>query len=326
MKTLYVTDITSGTIVQGETFAIVEVKAATDKNDRPYYDLTLGDRTGQVRAKIWSDNLPNVDKETLKVGKVGAIWARVEDFRGKPQLNIMELRKVDETQLEEYLESSVFPVEEMWQELMTIIGEVKNHHIRTLLENLINDVEMARRFKYWPAAVSYHHDFRSGLLQHILECLSLARGLDKFYPEVDFDIVNAGIILHDIGKLEEIDAQGLVARYTVKGSVLGHLYLGTQIIDKYAPQDMPEKIQMHLKHIVLSHHGLKEKGSPVLPATAEALLVSGIDEASAKVQMGFKGVKDTPDEIGMTSYNRWLERWMWADSKVTDVSEAPTLL
>src|SRR5690348_1729649 len=126
MKTVYVTDITSGTVIQGETFAIVEVKAATDKNDRPYYDITLGDRTGQVRAKIWSDSLPNVDKESLKVGKVAAVWARSEEFRGKPQLNIMELRKVDETQLEEYLESSTFPVEQMWQELLSTIASIKN--------------------------------------------------------------------------------------------------------------------------------------------------------------------------------------------------------
>ncbi len=315
MKTVYVTDIASGTVIQGETFALIEVKAATDKNDRPYYDLTLGDRTGQVRAKIWSDSMGNVDKEGLKVGKVAAIWARVEEFRGKPQLNIMELRKVDETQLDEYLESSAFPVEDMWKQLLEIIADVKNKYIRGLLENIVNDPDMSRKLKYWPAAVSFPHDFRSGLLQHVLEMLTLASGMEKFYPDLDFDIVRGGIILHDLGKLEEIDAQGLVARYTVVGSVLGHIYLGTQIIDKFAPEGTPEKIILHLKHIVLSHHGEKEKGSPVVPATAEALLVSGIDEASAKAQMGFKGMKEPVDEIGMTSYNRWLERWMWADNK-----------
>jgi 3'-5' exoribonuclease len=322
MKTVYVTDITPGGAISGETFAIAEAKQASDKNGNPYFDLVLTDKSGSISAKIWSEALPRIDRSLLKPGKVVAVSATVSEYKGNVQLTITEISQVDETKMEEYLESSQFPVEDMYKELQDIIQtKIEDTAIKALLENTFADADVARRFKYWPAATSFHHNFRSGLLQHVLECLSLVDGLQRFYPELDFDIVRAGLIYHDIGKLEEIDGEGLVANYTAKGSILGHMHLGIQILERFAPENLPEYVKDHLKHIILSHHGEKEKGSPVLPATPEALLVAGVDDTSAKTNMGIKAMAEPANEQGMSGYNRWLGRFMWVDRRTTPSAE-----
>lgn len=322
MKNVYVDNLRVGDAVSGQTFAIYEAKRATDRNNNTYIDLVLSDKTGKIRAKVWSSSLPNVDKDAAKVGKVASIDGVVEDFKGNLQLNISSLRQVDETKVDEYIESSLFDPDSMMSELSEIIAGIGNSDIKQLLQSMLGDQDFAQKLKYWPAATSYHHEFRSGLLQHVLEGLALASGMERFYPSLDFDIVRAGIILHDLGKLEEIDASGFAPRYTVKGSVLGHLYIGTEMLDKYFPENGDARIKMHLKHIILSHHGEKEKGSPVLPATGEAMLVSQIDDTSAKARMAADASLETPDEIGMTPFNKHLQRWMWADNKPQPEEEA----
>ncbi|MCA9379494.1 HD domain-containing protein, partial [Candidatus Dojkabacteria bacterium] len=248
MKNLFVSDLQNDSTISGVPFAVVEVKSATDKNNNPYYDLVLADKTGQVAGKVWSDNIGNVDKQALKAGRIVAVDAVVADFRGKLQLNITAARAVDETKLESYMETSVFDAEDMLDELKQIIDtKISNKEIKQLFANLFADADAVEKLKTWPAAVSFHHDFRSGLLQHILECLSLADGLERFYPDADFDLVRAGIILHDIGKLEELDASSITPRYTVKGSVLGHVYIGCEFVDRYLPGDASEKLNLNLK-------------------------------------------------------------------------------
>jgi 3'-5' exoribonuclease len=202
--------------------------------------------------------------------------------------------------------------------------QIANSDIKQMLQAIMDDQELITKFKYWPAALSHHHDFRSGLLQHVMEALALVDGLEKYYPDVDFDMVRAGIVLHDIGKVEEIDASGFVPQFTVRGAVLGHVFISTEYVDRYLPSTAPDKLRWHLKHIILSHNGEREKGAPVLPATPEALLVSGIDETSANLQKGYKGIQAATDDNGMTGYNRWLNRWLWADRKLEAASEVRT--
>lgn len=321
MKTLYVRDLVPGTVINRETFAIVDKKITTDKNGTQFYDLVLADKTGQIGAKIWYDSFGRVDRKAVKTGNVVAIDATVNEFKGAPQLVVLSLYAVDETKLEEYLESSKFSADEMFAELQQIVDQrVTNHHLKSMLQAMLADETVSRKLKYWPAANSYHHEFRSGLLQHKLECLSLAQSLERFYPEADFSVVYAGIIMHDIGKLDELDASGIVTRYTVKGSALSHIYIGTQYVDKYLSPEAPENLRVHIKHIVLSHNGDKEKGAPVEPITLEAGLVSVIDEASSMANQFAKGMQDEHDEHGMTGFNRWLKRGLWATRNNPDAS------
>jgi 3'-5' exoribonuclease len=315
MKNLFVTDITVGQVLQNVAFAITEKKLGVDKNGKQFLDLTLADKTGQLRAKIWPEAMANIDTKLISVGKVIAVSGVAVEFKEHIQINIQNVATVDETQLEEYVVASAFSADAMWSELLQIIAELQNPYLKQMCETMFADTEVARKFKYWPAGLSYHHDFRSGLLQHVLECIAMAKPMARFYPDLDMDMVIASLILHDIGKIEELDADTITPRYSAKGSVLSHLYIGTVYVDRFLPAEAPEKLSWHLKHIILSHNGAKEKGAPVLPATAEAVFVSALDEASAQLNMGDYGVKQPANELGMTDYNRWLNRWMWAESK-----------
>lgn len=313
MKTIYIKDILpGGPLVLGETFAVVEVKSAQDKTGKPYYDLVLCDKTGKMTAKIWSDSIISVDKNALVPGHVVQIDAKIDQYKGQPQLSILSLKGMDGVTLDDYFQSSEFPVEEMWADLQSLIESVQDLGIKQLLNNITNDDELQRKLKYWPAAVTVHHDFRSGLLQHILEMAVTAEGLQKFYENANFDIVKAGIILHDIGKLEELDASGPITVYTKRGSLIGHMALGLEIIRQHLPEDFPDNVYTHIQHIVLSHHGLHEYGSPVLPATIEALLVHNIDNVSADARKAAQAIKnEAVDGDGMTAYNKWLATRFW---------------
>lgn len=318
MKTLFVSDLTAGQIIKDVAFAVVEKKLSVDKTGKQFLDLTLADRTGQIRAKVWGDSMPNISLKLISVGKVLAFSGTVTEFKEQLQLNLQEIREVDETQIEEYVQASRFPADDMWQQLMQIVQTIQTEQLRQMLLTMLSDADVSRKYKYWPAGLSYHHDFRSGLLQHVLECLNFVEGIAKFYPDVDLDIVKTGIILHDIGKIDELDADSVIPRYTALGSVLGHVYIGTTYVDRFLPVDAPQILRWHLKHIILSHHGERDKGAAVLPATAEALLVHSADVASANLNMGDSGVKQPANDLGMTDYNRWLDRWMWAGSKQTE--------
>jgi 3'-5' exoribonuclease len=318
MKTIYVKDLAAGVPISGETFAITEKKMLTDKNGQAFYDLVLADKTGQVPAKIFSGDMGLVEKQAIELGRVVMIDAHVNDFKGEIQLAIKKLSEVDETRLEDYITSSRFDPDTMFAELLEIISKIQNPHIKTMLDDIFADQETARKFKYWPAANSYHHAFRSGLLQHTLECLALVVPFERFYPDVDYDIVRAGVILHDIGKIVEIDASGIASRYTVKGSALSHIYIGTEYVNKYLPKDAPENIRVHLIHIVLSHNGEREEGAPIEPITTEAQIVSVVDDASSFVQQYDNAMKASTNEFGMTDLNRQIGGWMWAGRRDSD--------
>lgn len=311
MKTIYVQDLEPGSHIRGETFAIKDKKLITDKNGTHFYDLTLFDKTGSVSGKIWSAAFGDVDRKAIQVGSVVRISAAVNDFKGTIQLSVTHLEGVDETALEEYLTSSRMNADEMMQELWDHINSIQHSQLKDFATRVFSDPEVARKFKYWPAANSYHHEFRSGLLQHTLECLSLLTPLKRFYPDANYDVVIVGLLLHDIGKLDELDASGVVSRYTVKGSALSHVYIATEYVDRFWPQEAPENLKVHIKHIILAHNGDKEKGAPTEPITLEAGMVSEIDHLSSMLNQFDKGMDDEVDEYGMTGYNRWLQRWMW---------------
>lgn len=306
MKSLYTKDLKKNLIFEKETFAIFEVKRAEDKNGKPYYDLLIGDKTGRVKAKIWSDNIKEVDTKSLKQGRIAQVSGKVDEFKNNLQINVTKLAGVDETMLEDFLESSEFNADDMMVEIQLEIEQIEHAGIRKVLQNMFADEDFSRKFKYWAAAKSIHHEFRSGMIQHILEMISISKGLKRFYPMVNFDILTAGIILHDIGKLEELDASGLGTSYTKKGTLLGHMFLGIQIFEKYGGKDLPEDIYLHLVHLILSHHGTLEFGSPVVPSTIEAVILHYIDNLSAKPRTAVKAVQEIAVTEEFGNYNPWL--------------------
>jgi len=307
MKTIYVSDLKKGIIVNNETFAIFGADTQKDKNGNFYYNLLVGDKTGKVSAKIWSDNIKQVETKSLKVGRVVQLSGKIEEFKGQIQINIFELHGLDESLLEEFIESSEYDSDDMMKSLHKEIDSIKDKSIKGVLKNIFEDSEISRRFKYWPAAASVHHDFRSGLLQHVLEILEMIKGTTKFYKEVDLDVLKAGAILHDIGKIYELDATGVAVTYTVEGTLHGHISIGYNIFSNFAKEKLSKEKYLHIGHLILSHHGCLEYGSPVVPSTLEAVILSRLDDFSAKARIA-KKAKDSIQVPQEFSHNiGWLE-------------------
>lgn len=308
MKTLYVKDLQKNLVIVNETFVLVEADRSQDKNGNFYYNIVLGDKTGKIPAKIWSEKVDRIETKALKQGTVVQIGGKVEDYRGKLQVNIMDLNRVDESSLDEYLESSEFDAEEMMKELIDTIESIKSKSIKKVLTKIFDNEEIARKFKYWPAAASVHHDFRSGLLQHVLEMLRIAGSLIKFYPKINYDILKAGVILHDIGKLFELDASSNIAVvYSKEGTLMGHIVRGVLLLEEYDKGDLDSDTKLHLQHLILSHHGSLEYGSPVVPSTVEAVMLSQIDNLSAKGRIAAKVKKAISSDSEFSSNINWLE-------------------
>lgn len=271
--------------LQGETFALREVQLTETKTKKPYYRISLIDKTGTVNGNIWGDSFGNVEKAALKVGKVVMVDAVVEEYKGSLMLNIDRVSAVSEATLDEYVEGSDFDLDELFADLSKYIDGIKDKEIKSYLNSLFADTEFAAKFKTMPAAEYVHHSFRGGLLEHVVEMLDLMQPLRKYYPEADFDLATAGAILHDVGKLQELFVADTVVQRSKEGYLLGHIALGLEFVSKTAQKFLSEEKLMLLKHIILSHHGSLEYGSPVVPSTIEAAIVSQMDSASSQVRI-----------------------------------------
>lgn len=307
MKSIYITDLQKGLLINGETFLIISCDKAEDKYGKSYYKVTIGDKTGRVEGKLWSDALIKTDEKILKSGNIVKIDAKVEEYRGMFQMNILSMEKVDQDKLDDFLESSIFDANEMFAEVNEAIGAVKNVEIKKILTKILTDEDIKKRFMYWPAASVVHHNFRSGLLQHVVEMLNIGNSLKRFYPEADFDLLTAGILLHDIGKVYELDGNDLAVPYSKQGLLIGHINISLRIFEDFGGRELPEDIYLHIAHLILSHHGTYEFGSPVLPSSVEAIMLTYIDDLSAKSRTADSARQRIPENESFSPRIMWLE-------------------
>jgi 3'-5' exoribonuclease len=326
MKNTYVKDLKKGLTISNENFLLVEAEKAIDKNGSDYYKVTVADKTGKVEAKIWGDKLANIDRDLLIPGTLLCINCRVEEFRGIPQLNITDAILAEDADMDDFLETSAYSPDEMMDELLNEIQTIQDPKLKHVVLSIITDEENNKKLKFWPAGKSVHHEFRSGLLQHILEMLEIKRSLMRFYPEINYDVLTAGVILHDIGKLEELDSSNIGANYSTKGMLMGHINLGVIIFTKFADSYLDEGTYNHVCHLILSHHGSLEYGSPVLPSTTEAVILSNIDNLSSKARSADSATNRIMEGQEFSDYNRWLggvKIWKSPKFQVTSVEETP---
>lgn len=291
MKTYYTSDLQKGMSLKGETFAVKEAQLTETKAKKPFYKVILIDKTGSINGNIWGDSFGQVQKGALKPGKVVVIDATVDEYKGCLTLNIDRVSEVSEATLDEYIEGSDFDLDELFASLMEYVENVEDSQIKAYLKKLFSDSDFALKFKTVPAAEYVHHSFRGGLMEHVLEMLDMSKALRKYYPEANFDIVTLGIILHDIGKLQELKVADTVVQRTPQGYLLGHIAMGYEFISTTAKEYLSEEQMMLIKHIILSHHGALEYGSPVVPSTIEAQIVSVMDSASSQVRIVQKVVR-----------------------------------
>lgn len=276
-----------------------------------YLAIVLQDISGEIKAKAFQD--VDVLKEEFDAGEFVKIQGRGNLFNQKLELVLDKIRRVmpDRDALEGFREEDCIPcaprpLDEMWVELGTHVAAVESPHIRRLLEDML--ATYGDRMKIWPAAQAVHHAYRGGLLEHVLKILEGVRHFADAYG-ANRDLLIAGAILHDIGKLRELN-YGVTTDYSVEGNLIGHITIGSAMVRDAARaiDGFPEDLLVQLEHLILSHHGEKALGSPVDPMTVEAFILAAVDDLDAKIHQVRKHIEtdDTPGPF--TAFHRRLER------------------
>ena len=264
-------------------FAAGSRQVRTKKDGARYLAMTLSDRTGAIEARVWDAN----DAGEFAPGDVVKIRGQVCRYNEKLQVNIDKLRRAaaNEYELSDFVPQSERNIDEMWAELESWVAGFSDPHLKALLEAFLGDREIAAALRQAPAAKGMHHAWIGGLLEHVLSLMSISDLAAKHYPGIDRELLLTGVVLHDIGKLREL-RWGTSFDYTLEGQLLGHITIGLQMIEAKiaAIPDFPPAKRVLVEHLVLSHHGKYEFGSPKLPMTPEAILLHYLDDLDAKMQ------------------------------------------
>lgn len=313
----FIADLQKGDSLK-QFFLLRRVESRHTTQGMPYLDVVLADRTRDIKGKIWSDVLQKCPDPLAPCDFV-AITGLVEDFQGL-QVNIKFIDTVERLKargrpLEDFdpdllVAASPHDPQVMWQGLLELVNVSISSPLRELVLAILKQYEA--QFLIWPGAVYYHHAYAGGLLEHTLSVTRQALSSLQVYPDLNRDLVLAGAILHDLGKLKEYTGPPCPRR-TVPGELLGHIVLGWEMVREVAlTLDFPdEQLLMSLEHIIIAHHGTNEFGSPRIPLTPEALLVYHLDEIDAKLHMAVHHLATDPGEGEFTSYHKGLKRSLY---------------
>ncbi len=315
MKTRFITDIQAGDVVD-DIFVLSEKILAQKRDGNHFLNISLSDKTGMIKGVVWDD----VDRITAGIasGDFVHVNGHVGEYRGALQLVIKTMASIpgDRVDPSDFLPQTPRDIEGMFERLLRITDSIKTDYIKKLVDAFWADKEFVRKFKTAPAAKKMHHAYIGGLLEHTLSMVSLADKVAGHYSGVDRDLLLAGAIFHDIGKIDEFEYQFKID-YSDKGRLLNHIVIGLKMVDEKLSEieQFPEDQALLLKHMIVSHHGAREFGSPEPPKIIEAVLLNYIDEIDSKVN----GIRDfmaseDPDET-WTSYHRILERHFYKGKK-----------
>jgi 3'-5' exoribonuclease len=312
MKNIYVKNIEAGDRIN-DRFLVTEKNMAVSQKGSPYLNLRLRDKTGEIEGRVW-ENAAHLNRIFQK-GDVIEVRSRAVNYRNITQLSISQIAKMEDsdTNPADYSPASKSDIDEMFQELMFFVEKITTPSLKELLTSIFSDDKILYAFKKAPAAKGLHHFYIGGLLEHTLSVTRLLDLTANHYNRINKDLLITGGILHDIGKIHELSYKKIID-YTDVGRLIGHIVIGLELIDEKIAsiKDFPEQLALELKHIVLSHHGALEYGSPKRPKTLEALIVNMIDDLDAKVnafQEFIDGASD--DESDWTPYHRLFERFIY---------------
>ncbi len=308
MKTRFISQLRPGDSL-AEQFVLTEKTMAHKKDGNSYLNLVLSDRTGRIDAVVW-DNVDQIASQT-ESGQVVVVRGQVGSYRGKHQMVVKEMTAVSAQEINptDFLPATERDTDQMFERLKKLSESLQQDHLRDLFGAFWSDEAFVTRFKRAPAAKKMHHAYIGGLLEHTLSMAVLADKISEHYSGIDRDLLISGVLLHDIGKLREY-TYDVAIDYSDEGRLVSHIAIGIQMTeDKIKTiSGFPEETAMLLKHMIISHHGSRELGSPEPPKTIEAVMLNCIDEMDSRVQAirDFM-TKEDPGEM-WTSYHRLLER------------------
>ncbi len=288
MKDIYIADLANfdeGKLFDG-FFLVLSKQQRSTKTNKPYLNHILGDKTGQLEGRVWEPGDPRIAKD-FERGDIVKARGSASRFDDRLQMKIDQLRvalptEVDKTDL---LPSTTYDVAALWRKLLEFVESFTNPDLKRLLKKMLDDPAIAQAYREAPAAKQLHHAWLGGLLEHVVSLLTLADRVAPHYPLLDRDLLLTGVILHDIGKVSELSWE-IGFEYTVEGTLLGHIQMGVAMTEKAMDglADFPPKLKTLVLHMILSHHGKLEFGSPKLPMIPEALVLNFIDDLDAKMQ------------------------------------------
>ncbi len=288
MKDIYIGDLMG--FDEGKLFdsffLVLAKQQRTTKQNKPYLSLTLGDKTDQIEARVWELGDPRIAK-VFERGDIVKVRGSVSRFDGRAQLKVDQLRVAlaGEADKMDMLPATTRDVGELWAALEAVVASITNPDLKRLLTTLLADAALAQSFREAPAARQLHHAWLGGLLEHVVSLLGLADRVAAHYPMLNRDLLLTGVILHDIGKIRELSWE-TGFDYTVEGVLLGHIQMGVELVEKTIAglPGFPDRLRTLVVHMILSHHGKLEFGSPKLPMIPEALVLNFVDDLDAKMQ------------------------------------------
>lgn len=319
LKGIYIKDIKEQNKIEG-LFLVKDKNNGITKNGKPYLALNLCDKTGDIKGRVW-DNAEKL-ASLFAQGNIVKIKAYSIRYQGELQLNInaIENQSCDDTTLAEFLPASSKDPEKCFNELMSLCKIIENVHLKKLLKTIFEDEAISSAFKTAPAARTIHHNYLGGLLEHTLNVTRLSNDISKHYKNINRDTLLAGAILHDIGKIHELSYSNSF-EYTDSGRLAGHIILGVELVNdkvRLLP-DFPDELALAVKHLIISHHGQYEFGSPKRPKTLEALLLSYIDDMDAKMYVLTDFIKkEKKPDTKWTSYHKLLDRYIYTGTFIDD--------
>jgi 3'-5' exoribonuclease len=326
MKSPYLSELQPNQTVQG-TFLVSYKDVRQKKSGEPYLSLTLTDRSGELDAKMW-DNAAEA-LTTFERDDFVRVKGLLQIFQNRPQLTLHKIQPVPESEIDltDYLPASKRDRDEMFRELQGWIAGMSEPHLKQLLEAVFADDEIAQAYRTAPAAKTVHHNWIGGLIEHVLSLCNLAKASAAHYPHIDFDLLLTGVLLHDVGKIRELHYARSFG-YTTEGQLLGHIQIGVQmVLDKLRLiPDFPPRLRELMVHMILSHHGELEFGSPKIPLFPEALLLHLLDNMDSKMEC-MRALIDRDQQIQgvWTGYNSALERSALKKGKYLDASPEPAV-
>lgn len=293
MKDIYVSDLAGfeESRIFDAFFLLLHKQQRMSRTNKPYITLILGDKTGQVEGRIWEPGDSRIAKD-FERGDIVKVRGCVSRFDDRLQMKVDQLRKVTAGEVDkgDLLPCTSCDVDELWQQLLGFVESFTDPHLKLLLNTLLADSGLAQAYREAPAAKQLHHAWLGGLLEHVVSLLKLADRVAQHYNELrpdslHRDLLLTGVVLHDVGKVREL-TWDVGFEYSVEGVLLGHIQMGLELVENTIDRlpGFPPRLKTLVLHIILSHHGKLEFGSPKLPMIPEALILNFVDDLDAKMQ------------------------------------------
>ena len=323
-KNIQIKEITDAQTIH-DLFLVREMSRGETKAGKPYLSLVLMDASGEISGRVW-ENAEQLMAE-CPAGAVISVRGQAQAYKGILQLRIDSLNRIadSEVDLTLFVPSVQGNVTAMAKELIKLAGSVENPFLKELLLTLFGEKRLMQAFKKAPAAKVMHHAYVGGLLEHTLGVTRLADSVSSLYPGLDRSLLMAGAILHDIGKLKEFSFDSFPFEYSDRGRLVGHMVLGIEMIQEKINgiSGFPEELADRLKHLILSHHGRYEFGSPSLPMMQEAFALNFLDDLDAKINYLDRLAGQVKGEgYQWTEFQRNLERFLFVKGHQSDETSA----